>query len=312
VSEKLLLLDGTAEIYRSYFAFKDLRTSAGKPTGAAFGFVLNLRRLIEGERPTHVGVAFDLPAPTFRHEAFADYKATRRPAPSDMVAQIPVIKQIVGAFGAHGLELEGYEADDIIATLVGAARRVGIETTIVGSDKDFYQLLEDGVTILNPRRKGVRIDTVLATEILGVPPSAIPDLLALMGDSSDNIPGVNGIGPKHARALIAEFGSVERLYQNLPAVSNPRIRSKLEAQRDLAFTCLALATLHRDVPVPFTMDGLATKPVDREALHEIFRTLEFATLARDAEPRPREQASLFDSDDDEPESGDTILPAGRH
>lgn len=290
----LLLVDGTAELYRSYYAFKDFHNKKGEPTGAAFGFTQALERLLASERPTHAAAAFDLPAPTFRHAAFAEYKATRKPSPEPMIAQIPVVKEIVKAFSVAVLELPGFEADDIIATLVKRARAAGYPVTIVSQDKDFLQLLQDGVSILHPR-KG-RLDAAAAEQMLGVPPSRIPDLLALMGDSSDNIPGVDGIGEKGATKLIAEFGTLDSLYQHLDQVGNPNIRMRLESQRERAYMSYSLALMHEEVPIEESLEGLALRRPDGDVLRRIFESLDFTTLAARFKPSPPKQSNLFDQD----------------
>lgn len=290
-SRSLLLLDGTAELYRSYYAFKDLRTKADAPTGAAFGFALALQRLLDSEKPTHAAVAFDLPDATFRHEAFAEYKATRKPTPPDLIAQIPVVKKIVAAYAIPVVEVSGFEADDVIATLVTMAKKESVDVTIVAQDKDFYQLLDDGVWILN-QKKG-RLDRVAAEQLLGIPPGRIPDLLALMGDSSDNIPGVDGIGEKGAKRLISEFGTIDAVYQNLDKVGNPKIKARLESQRERAYLSYALALMHHDVPIGRSFEALTVRGPDKVTLCRIFESLEFTSLAAKYRPVEPVQRELF-------------------
>ncbi len=298
MKQLLLLIDGTAEIYRSYYAFKDLRTSKGVPSGAAFGFALMLRRLLDAEKPTHGAVAFDLPAPTFRHEAFSEYKATRKPPPPEMISQIPAIKEIVSGHGLRAIELAGYEADDIIATLTTKALQLKIGTVIVGQDKDFYQLLQENVSLYNPRKGGKRIDVAAAEEILGVPPAAIPDLLALMGDSSDNIPGVEGIGAKIARRLIERFGTLDLVYQNIEAIENKRVRKSIESQREQAYMSRWLATMHRDVPLSISIDQLRVQSFDHGPLKDLFQRLGFTSLSRTPETQQPRQSGLFDDENE--------------
>ena len=287
----LLLLDGTAELYRSFYAFKDLRTKTNVPTGAAFGFVLALQRLLDAEKPTHAAVAFDLPEATFRHVAYAEYKATRKPTPPELIAQIPVIKKIVTAYAIPVIEVSGFEADDVIATLVRMARKESVDVTIVAQDKDFYQLLDDGVWILN-QKKG-RLDRLAAEQLLGIPPGRIPDLLALMGDSSDNIPGVDGIGEKGAKKLISEFGTIDAVYQNLDKVGNPKVKARLENQRERAYLSYALALMHHDVPIERSFEALTVGKPDNATLCRIFESLEFMSLAAKFRPAEPVQRSLF-------------------
>ncbi len=207
-SKTLYLLDGTAQLYRAYFAVRGLTTSGGFPTNALFGFTSMLRKLIADERPTHLGVAFDLPGKTFRHERYPKYKANRPPTPEDMKQQAPYAGKICAALGVPVLALEGFEADDLIATYTRLAREAGYEVVIVSSDKDLLQLVGDGVTTLNPS-KDLRLDREGVAQSFGVPPDRVLDVLALMGDSVDNIPGVPGVGEKTALSIVATYGSLE-------------------------------------------------------------------------------------------------------
>lgn len=207
-SKTLYLLDGTAQLYRAYFAVRGLTTQQGFPTNALFGFTSMLRKLIADERPTHLGVTFDLPGKTFRHERYPDYKANRPPTPDDMKQQAPFARRICEALGVPVLELAGYEADDLIATYTRRGRAAGYRVVIVSSDKDLLQLVGDGVEVLNPS-KNIRLDPEGVAKQFGVRPEHVLDALALIGDSVDNIPGVPGVGEKTAISILATYGDLD-------------------------------------------------------------------------------------------------------
>ena len=207
-SKTLYLLDGTAQLYRAYFAVRGLTTAQGFPTNALFGFTSMLRKLIADERPTHLAVTFDLPGKTFRHDRYPAYKANRPPTPEDMKQQAPYASKICAALGVPVLELEGYEADDLIATYTRRGREAGYEVVIVSSDKDLLQLVGEGVTAINPS-KDLRLDPGGVATHFGVPPDQVLDVLALMGDSVDNIPGVPGVGEKTALSIVATYGDLD-------------------------------------------------------------------------------------------------------
>ncbi len=211
-SKTLYLLDGTAQLYRAYFAVRGLTTSQGFPTNALFGFTSMLRKLIAEERPTHLAVTFDLPGKTFRHERYPEYKANRPPTPDDMKQQAPYAGKICAALGVPVLSLEGYEADDLIATYTRLAREAGYDVVIVSSDKDLLQLVAPGVTALNPS-KDLRLDPEGVAKHFGVAPGSVLDVLALMGDSVDNIPGVPGVGEKTALSIVSVYGDLEAVLE---------------------------------------------------------------------------------------------------
>jgi DNA polymerase-1 len=206
--KNLYLVDGTSQIFRAFFAIRGLTNAEGRPTNAVFGFTTMLRKLLNDEKPEYVGVAFDLEGPTFRHERFADYKAHRPPVPDDLISQLPLVKEVCEGFRIPLLELPGFEADDLIATYTRLAREAGYEVVVVASDKDLLQLVGPGVTVLNPS-KDLRLDPAAVREHFGVPPERVRDVLGLMGDAVDNIPGVPGIGEKTALALVNTYGDVD-------------------------------------------------------------------------------------------------------
>ncbi len=204
----LYLIDGTSQLFRAYFAIRGLTNAEGFPTNAVFGFTTMLRKLLQEENPDHIGVAFDLEGPTFRHERFSDYKSHRPPVPEDLIKQAPLVKEVCEGFRIPILELEGYEADDLIATYTRLARAAGYDVVVVASDKDLLQLVGTGVTVLNPS-KDLRLDEQGVAEHFGVPPNRVRDVLGLMGDAVDNIPGVPGVGEKTALTLVNTHGDVD-------------------------------------------------------------------------------------------------------
>jgi len=208
----LYLIDGTSQLFRAFFAIRGLTNADGLPTNAVFGFTSMLRKLLNDEKPEYVGVAFDLEGPTFRHERFADYKAQRPPLPADLIPQFPLAKEVCAGYRIPVLELDGYEADDLIATYARLGREAGFKVVVVASDKDLLQLVGDGVTVLNPS-KNLHLDPAGVAEQFGAPPERVRDVLGLMGDSVDNIPGVPGVGEKTALALVATYGDVEEIIE---------------------------------------------------------------------------------------------------
>jgi DNA polymerase-1 len=206
----LYLIDGTSQLFRAFFAIRGLTNPAGLPTNAVFGFTSMLRKLLKEEKPEYIGVAWDLEGPTFRHERFAEYKAHRPPLPEDLGPQFPLAKEVCEGFRIPVLELPGYEADDLIATYAHLAREAGYDVVIVASDKDLLQLVGDGITVLNPS-KDLRLDVAGVAHEFGAPPERVRDVLGLMGDAVDNIPGVPGVGEKTALALVATYGDIEAI-----------------------------------------------------------------------------------------------------
>jgi DNA polymerase-1 len=204
----LYLVDGTSQLFRAYFAIRGLATAKGMPTNAVYGFTTMLRKLLKEEKPRWLAVAFDLSGPTFRHDRYEGYKAHREPPPDDLNVQVPVAKDVCRALRIPLLELPGYEADDLIATYTRLGREAGFSVVVVASDKDLLQLVGDGVTVLHPVRN-VRLDPAGVTEIFGVPPERVRDVLGLMGDSVDNIPGVPGVGEKTALAMVRTYGDLD-------------------------------------------------------------------------------------------------------
>jgi DNA polymerase I len=283
------LIDGSAQFYRAYFAIRGLSTSRGMPTNATYGFTTMLRKLYQDEQPERVGISFDLPAPTFRHEEYKEYKATRRKMDDELAVQLPFVRRVCEAFQLPVLELSGWEADDVIATLARQANEAGYRVVVVSGDKDLLQLVTDDVLVLNPGREGsgsTLYDRAGVEEKFGVPPERVVDVLALVGDSVDNVPGVPGIGEKGARDLIREYGSLEAALDNAEKVKRAAYRTGMLEHREAALLSKRLVTLRRDVPITLDLERLRYLGMDRVRAHALFTELEFAALAKEYAPEP--------------------------
>ncbi len=283
---RLFLLDGTALAYRAHFALarSGLTTRDGRPTGATYGFTMTLRRILEAEQPDLIAVGFDPRGKTFRHAMFAEYKATREKAPEEMVQQLDVLRDVVRAHGIPIFEVPGYEADDVIGTLAMAAERAGMEVMIVTGDKDFMQLVSDNVKLYNVFKPNVDLVIEGALEVqekFGTTPDHVVDVLAIMGDSSDNVPGVKGIGEKGAKKLIEEFGSVQGVLEHLDEVKG-KVREKLEASRDMLLLSRDLVTIDCNVPLDPGLESVHPPEPDRDRLVELFTELDFQSLVKRA------------------------------
>ncbi|MBI4964143.1 MAG: DNA polymerase I [Desulfomonile tiedjei] len=278
--ETIYLIDGSSYIYRAYHATGGLSNSKGFPTGAVFGFTNMIMKTLKDKAPRYIAVVFDAKGPTFRHEKFPEYKANRPSMPEDLKVQIPLIHQIVEAYSLPSLSIEGFEADDVIATIANQAKEKGWDVVVVSADKDLMQLVGAGVVMWDPQRDMV-YDPEAVQKKFGVPPTQLLDLLALMGDSSDNVPGVPGVGQKTATSLIQQFGSVEGVYSRVDEVQQPRIRSNLAENRDKAFLSRDLISLNYETPVGKALEDLVPGEYDTERLREIFGELEFKKLMGD-------------------------------
>ena len=290
---RLFLIDGSSYAYRAFYAIKNLTNSRGKPTNAVYGFTRLLMKLVREERPDYLAVAFDLPAPTFRHKEFAEYKAQRPEMPDDLQSQIPLIKEVISAFNIPLFELEGYEADDILATLARKAEKEGMEVFILTGDKDLLQIVGANIKVKSPHKEGLIYNEEKVRERFGVRPQEMPDLMALMGDSSDNIPGVPGIGEKTAAKLIQEFESLENLLSNAERISNKKQRESLEKFSEQAELSKRLVTLDEEVPLSLDFQRLRSEEADRARLAEIFRQLEFRKLLGEIVPEKEKEAELW-------------------
>jgi DNA polymerase-1 len=285
--DTVYLIDGSAQIHRAYFAIKGLATTRGLPTNAVYGFTTMLRKLYQDEDPEHVAISFDLPGATFRHQEYTEYKAHRRRMEDDLAVQLPYVSRVCQVFGLPRLDVPGFEADDVIATLAAQAVAAGLKVGVVSGDKDLLQLVTDDVLVLNPGREGsgsTLYDGKLVEEKFGVPPERVVDVLALVGDAVDNVPGVPGIGEKGARDLVREYGSVEAVLDNAEKVKRAAYREGLLAHGQEALLSKRLVTLRTDVPVALDLEALRRRPPDRAAAHALFTELEFLALAKEYAP----------------------------
>jgi DNA polymerase-1 len=297
---RLFLIDGYALIYRAFFAMinRPLITTRGENTSAAFGFTRFILKILEEHKPDYFTVVVDAGS-SQRKEIYPEYKATRQKMPTDLETQLPRIQEIINAFNIPIIALADHEADDVIGGLAVRAQEAGLEAVIVSGDKDFYQLIRPGICLLNPGRGGNAmveeewIDTHNAEERLGVPPHHVTDYLALIGDSSDNIPGAPGIGPKTAIQLIEKFGPVEEILARADEVSNKRAREALQNHAADVRLSKELVTIKTDLPVDLDLDELRLKERDHTRLRQLFIELEFTSLVRDyaapvAETKPKD------------------------
>jgi DNA polymerase-1 len=283
----LYLIDGSGYIFRAYHALPPLTRSDGTPVGAVQGFCNMLWKLLEDlkgeDQPSHLAVIFDHSGKSFRNDLYDQYKANRPPAPEDLVPQFPLIRDATRAFGVPCIELENYEADDLIATYTRQAREAGARVTIVSSDKDLMQLIEDGQVTLFDTMKNRRIDSEGVREKFGVTPDKVIEVQALIGDSVDNVPGVPGIGPKTAAELIETYGDLETLLSRAEEIKQPKRRENLIAHADAARISRTLVILRQDCEVPEAIDVFGTADPDAETLTGFLKSMEFRTLTRRVE-----------------------------
>ena len=304
------LLDGMALAYRAHFAFinANLRNSEGIPTGPIMGFANTVERLMNEHKPSHLAVAWDTHAPTFRHEMDAEYKANRPPQPDELRVGIPLIKEMMAAWGVHNLELDGYEADDILGTLASKAEAADADVYLVTPDKDYMQLVRDHIWMIKPdNAKGgfITIDRQGVHDYFGVEPEKVIDVLALIGDTSDNIPGVPGIGKKGAPALINEYGSLDSLLENAANVKAKRAREGLLEYADQAKRAQEMVTIHLEVPgIPSWKELDYRGVADQQALAAFFERMNFRTLS--AKYRVDGATSLTESGGDNTDPAITV------
>lgn len=288
--EKLFLIDAMAMVYRAYFAMisSPLINSKGKNTSAVFGFSNSLIKILEEEKPDHIAVCFDTAAPTFRHKEFPLYKAQRQEIPTDMPWQIDKVKEVVKALNIPMIELDGYEADDIIGTLVKQAEKEKVISYMVTPDKDYMQLVSDKIFMYKPARNlyGSKMSEVEIIDIegvkkkFGVEPIKVIQVLGLMGDTSDNIPGIKGVGEKTATSLIQEFGTIENMYKNIDKITKPKLKENILLHKNDALMSEMLATIRTDVPLQINFHALNKKQADAKSLVSLFSELEFKTLTK--------------------------------
>ncbi len=280
----LFLIDGSNQMYRAYHAIRGLTGPDGRSTNAVYGFVTMLRKLLADHKPGLIAASFDLPTDTFRDRISAEYKANRAPMPQDLQEQIPWVHEACEAMGVPILTHEGFEADDVIGTLARKAAAEGYQVAIVTGDKDFFQLVEGPIRVYNPKDDGAWFDAEGVRAKFGVLPSQVVDVLAIMGDTSDNVKGVPGIGEKGARDLITTFGSLDALLERAGEVKAKKQREALLAHAADARTSRELVTIHTDVPVTFDAEALAFRGAARERCYTLFSSLGFRTLAPEYAP----------------------------
>lgn len=296
--KRLFLIDGSASAYRSYFAFirNPLINSKGVNTSAVFGFTNSLLKILKDEKPDYLAIIFDTAAPTFRHELYKEYKSTRSKMPDDMAAQLPLIYEVVEAMQLPILEMDGFEADDLMGTLAKKAKKKGLQTILVTGDKDFLQLVDEDILVLNPRRAGEEmelLDEEKVKEKFGVPPQHVTDVLALMGDTSDNVPGVPGIGEKTALELVKKFGSLENLLDNLQKVEKKKLKENIEFNADQARLSKRLVTIDTDVPSELDLEQFEIKNYITPRVKEIFKELEFTSLLEQVSEKEIEKSVKY-------------------
>ena len=300
---KLMILDGNSIINRAFYGVRLLSTKDGVYTNAIYGFLNILERLRADEQPDALCVAFDLKAPTFRHKAYDGYKATRHPMPEELAMQMPLMKEVLGAMNIPIYECEGWEADDILGTAGEICAKAGDDCVIVTGDRDSLQLVDERVTVkLVTTKAGQTITTNYTPDVFraeyGFAPARLVDLKSLMGDSSDNIPGVSGVGPKTATQLLVSYGTLDGIYEHLPEIKES-VRKKLERDREQAYLSYDLATIRKNAPVEFVPERNLVRPVNNDALYALFHRLEFTRLmsrynlhAPQEKPAPRETVDV--------------------
>ena len=296
----LFIIDGSNNVYRSYYAIRNLTNSAGFSTNAVYGFVTTLRKLLKDHEPDCIAVAFDEGRETARTTQYADYKKDRKPMPDDLVVQIPLVYEVLEGFRIPVIRSTEWEADDFIGSLACTARDRDYNVVIATSDKDFFQLVGDGIRLYHTGRE-VMYDASGVAEVFGLPPEKVVDVMAIWGDAIDNIPGVPGIGEKGAKSLIQQFGSLEGVYESLDQVPKSAMRKKLEEHRDKAFLSRELAKIKCDLDLNIDFDTLRRSDPDRAKLHDVFSRLEFASLMQEFLPEapqaPREYRIATSADE---------------
>lgn len=281
--DTVYLIDGTNLIFRAYYAIRHLSTSKGFPTNAIYGFTNMLLKLLRDEKPAHIAIVFDSGKPSFREEIYPEYKANREEPPDDLIQQFPHIPRIVDALNIPNISHEGVEADDVIGTIARFSVQKGDKVVIVTGDKDFMQLVDANVSLLDTMKEK-RITEKEVKEKFGVEPGKVVDVLALMGDASDNIPGVHGIGPKTATKLIKEFGDLENLIKNADKLEGA-LKDKITIDTKNARLSKRLATIHTDVKIDLDLNDLNLKKPDPEKLREVLKEFEFTSLLTDLTPK---------------------------
>ena len=326
---KLMILDGNSIVNRAYFGIRMLNAPDGTPTNAVYGFLTILRRMLELEKPDALCVAFDLKAPTFRHKQYAGYKAQRKPMPEDLAVQMPILKEVLDAMHIRRLELEGWEADDLLGTVSRICEGAGWQCTVVTGDKDSFQLITDKTHVCHVKSRMGKTETIdyspaVFREEYGFDPIRMIDLKALMGDASDNIPGVPGIGEKTAKDLLVRFHTLEEIYQDPEALDvKPGVKKKLVEGKDSAFLSFDLATIRTDAPIEFSPDETIWNRDFQPELYDLFLRLGFSKFIEQWGLKPNEESAqpeqftgevasvLVKNDSDAAEASKTLKENGK-
>ncbi len=276
---RLVLVDGSSSLYRAFFALPPLSNSKGTPTHAILGFTTMLLKLIREEEPDAVAVGFDGPGPTTRHREFAEYKAQRPEMPEAMAQQVPYVHRVLEAMRVPVLMIPAEEADDILGSVAVRAAAEGYRVVLVSGDKDLFQLAGERIVVRDTMKERTWGPPEVQ-ERYGISPGQFPDLLALMGDSIDNIPGVPGVGEKTARDLLQRFGRLEAVLERTAEIGKPKVREALQTHAEQARLCKRLATIRTDLPIPWAVADLIRRAPDLTALLQLFRELEFSRLVQ--------------------------------
>jgi len=280
VSENFFIIDGHSQLYQAYYAITGLTTPKGQPINAVYGFTRMLRKIIKEDKPCYMAIAFDTKGPTFRHIEYKEYKSHRKPTPDDLVSQIPLLYDVINAYNIPLFAIQGFEADDIIGTISKKLSKKNIECTIITIDKDMDQLIDKHIKIFNPRKKEIR-DTEKLRKEKGIEPENVIDILALGGDSSDNIPGIPGIGYKTALNLIREWKSLENVISNVDKIKGKKKQENLLKYTELARLSKRLATIDTEVPLDFNLEACRLTNFNNIKLNELFTNYGFKSFIAD-------------------------------
>ncbi|MGB4438255.1 MAG: DNA polymerase I [Sedimentibacter sp.] len=300
MENKIMILDGNSLLFRAFYAMPPLKTKKGQYTNAVYGFLSMLYKLLDIYSPEYICVAFDPKKPTFRHEQYKDYKANRAKAPNELVEQFQLIRDVLEIHNIKCIEIEGFEADDVAGTFANAAEQNGSLVLLVTSDKDYLQLIDDNTKVILTKKGVTNIQEMnmqSMSEEYGISPTQFVDLKALMGDQSDNIPGVGGIGEKTALKLIQEYGSLDNIYNNIDNIKG-KLKEKLETDKMQAYMSLSLARIIRDIPIDFNMQDYKIQKPDSKKLSLLYDELEFRTFKKRIADEPNQvesQLSMFDA-----------------
>ena len=280
MSKKIVLIDGHSILNRAFFGMPDFTNSEGLHTGAILGFLNIMLKILEEEQPDYLTVAFDVKHPTFRHEMFTEYKGTRKPMADELRQQVPVMKDVLKAMGITVIERPGYEADDILGTIARKGEEQGLDVSIISGDRDLLQLATDKIMIRIPKTKrtGTEIENYNTQDVVekyGVTPTEFIDLKALMGDASDNIPGVPGIGEKTAAKIITTYHSIEEAYKHVEEITPTKAKNALKEHYDMAEMSKVLATIKTDCELEYSIEDATFENIYNEASYVLFKQLEW-------------------------------------